>query len=224
MGEQRVINEVVYDEDGKIQLEKITVIAEEPDKPLSHAEMLQAYEDHKKGNRLFNQQQYAKAYPYLLSASKLGFKDSQARLGFILLHGLGEVKAHHSRAIGWFSAAATGKTRPVVKRYYEMLIDSVPASKLAHVQNVVDGYQETYGREDPVVTCTKERLTRSHIKRLRCFFTDTLVAAAALENDDYRKVVDSIGPIHIVGSDPVLPPPGDMPEASDAGTGTGGIR
>lgn len=219
---ERVENEIIYDEEGNIQLEKMTIIGERPDKPLTHEEMLQAYEDHKEGNRLFDQKKYREAYPYLLSAAKVGFKDSQARLGFILLHGLGDVRAHHSRAIGWFSAAATGKTRPVVKRYFEMLMDSVPESKLTAVQQVVDGYQETYGRNDPVVTCSKERLTRSHIKRLRCFFTDTMVAATALENDDYREVMlimNGLDGIHLVGSDPVIPPPDEIPSESGGDTG-----
>lgn len=217
---ERVTNEIIYDDEGNIQLEKMTIIGEKTDQPLTHQEMLQAYEDHKEGNRLFDQKKYREAYPYLLSAAKVGFKDSQARLGFILLHGLGDVRAHHSRAIGWFSAAATGKTRPVVKRYYEMLMDSVPESKLAAIQQVVDGYQETYGRSDPVVTCSKERMTRSHIKRLRCFFTDTMVAATALENDDYRAVMAGPeGGIHLVGSDPIIPPPEELP--SEAGGGSG---
>ena len=216
----RVTNEIIYDDEGNIQLEKMTIIGEKPDQDLTHQEMLQAYEDHKEGNRLFDQKQYREAYPYLLSAAKVGFKDSQARLGFILLHGLDDVRAHHSRAIGWFSAAATGKTRPVVKRYFEMLMNSVPESKLAAIQQVVDGYQETYGRNDPVVTCSKERLTRSHIKRLRCFFTDTMVAATALENDDYRAVMAGPeGGIHLVGTDPIIPPPVEIPsgEGGDSG-------
>ena len=217
---ERVTNEIIYDDEGNIQLEKMTIVGEKPDQPLTHEEMLQAYEDHKEGNRLFDQKKYREAYPYLLSAAKVGFKDSQARLGFILLHGLGDVRAHHSRAIGWFSAAATGKTRPVVKRYFEMLMDSIPESKLAAIQQVVDGYQETYGRNDPVVTCSKERMTRSHIKRLRCFFTDTMVAATALENDDYRAVMAGPeGGIHLVGSDPIIPPPTPTPSESGGETG-----
>lgn len=217
---ERVTNEIVYDDEGNIQLEKMTIVGEKPDQPLTHQEMLEAYEDHKEGNRLFDQKKYREAYPYLLSAAKVGFKDSQARLGFILLHGLGDVRAHHSRAIGWFSAAATGKTRPVVKRYYEMLMDSVPDSKLAAIQQVVEGYQETYGRNDPVVTCSKERMTRSHIKRLRCFFTDTMVAATALENDDYRAVMAGPeGSIHLVGSDPIIPPPDELPSETGGDSG-----
>ena len=220
--DQRVMNEIIYDEDGKIAFEQMTITAEEEDKPLTHLEMLKAYEDHKMGNRLFNQKRYRDAYPYLLAASKVGFKDSQARLGFILLHGLGDIPAHHSRAIGWFSAAATGQTKPVVKRYFEMLMENVPETKLAAIQQVVVGYQETYGREDPVVTCEKERFTRSHIKRLRCFFTDTMVAAMALENDDYREVMDVVGDLHLVGTDPVPPPP-DQPIPSGADDGGGGL-
>lgn len=217
---ERVTNEIIYDDEGNIQLEKMTIIGEKTDQPLTHQEMLDAYEDHKAGNRLFDQKKYREAYPYLLSAAKVGFKDSQARLGFILLHGLDDVRAHHSRAIGWFSAAATGKTRPVVKRYFEMLMESVPESKLAAIQQVVDGYQETYGRNDPVVTCSKERMTRSHIKRLRCFFTDTMVAATALENDDYRAVMAGPeGGVHLVGSDPIIPPPDEIP--SEAGGDSG---
>jgi len=219
----RVTNEVIYDDEGNIVLEEMTIIAEVEAKPLSHVEMLKAYEDHKMGNRLFNQKRYRDAYPYLLAAAKVGFKDSQARLGFVLLHGLGDIRPHHSRAIGWFSAAATGKTKPVVKRYFEMLMDQIPEAKLASIQQVVDGYQETYGRADPVVTCTKERLTRSHIKRLRCFFTDTMVAAMALENDDYRNVMDVVGTAHEVGSDPVIPPPTDLPSEGGSGTGGGGL-
>lgn len=206
-----VTTQIIRDDEGNILEEKLTLKVDREKKPHTLEELRDALEAHRKGNELYEKEQYAEAYPYLLKAAKIGFKDSQARLGFILLHGVDGVPPHHARAIGWLSAASTGKTKPVVKRYYEMLVSAVPSSHAELINKVATGYAEKYGRSEPVVTCRTARFTSSYIKRMKCFFTDIgldQVGLAGLEFAEYLDL-EVKGPIEGVGNQPVIVPIGD---------------
>ena len=71
-----------------------------------------AYLDHRRGMLHYSRGNYSEALPYLISSAKHGFKDSQARLAHLYLHGLGGVRRSDVVGIAWMGVAAHGETTP----------------------------------------------------------------------------------------------------------------
>ena len=86
-------------------VEEVVMKAERLPVP-SLLQMEDTYQAQEQGAKHFRRRDYARAYPHLVAAAKMGFKTAQARLGYIYLHGLGGIPYDPVRGIGWISVAA----------------------------------------------------------------------------------------------------------------------
>ncbi len=127
-----------------------------------------------KGKRLFAQNQYTEAFPYLLTTAERGFKDSQARVGHIYLAGLGDVDRDAEAGVGWLGVAATGATSPGIRNYFNDIWERIPEQHVPYFEEVVDEYRTRYGEETTGVVCEMHRPLRSFVKILGCFFEAAL--------------------------------------------------
>lgn len=127
-----------------------------------------------KGKRLFAQNQYKEAFPYLLTTAERGFKDSQARVGHIYLAGLGDVDRDAEAGVGWLGVAATGTTSPGIRNYFNDIWERIPEQHVPYFEEVVDEYRTRYGEETTGVVCEMHRPLRSFVKELGCFFEAAL--------------------------------------------------
>ena len=157
--------------------EEMTVTAE---RPLSPRERRQIYRDLARGKRLFAKRKVDKAFPYLLDAAQRGFKDSQVRVGYVYLRGLGEVERDSEQAIGWLGVASNGRTSPAIRNYFNDIWKRIPDRHVPYFQEVVEEYRSKYGRNATGVVCEMKRPLDSHVKQLGCFFEEDL-------HDDVRE-------------------------------------
>ena len=81
-------------------VEEVVVRAERLPVP-SLLQIEDTYQAQEQGAKHFRRRDYARAYPHLVVAAKMGFKTAQARLGYIYLHGLGGIPYDPVRGIGW---------------------------------------------------------------------------------------------------------------------------
>ena len=201
-----IAHEIVYDEFGHIVLEELTITAARP--PLTAEQTLEAYDSYQRGKELFEEEKYQEALPYILTAAKAGYKESQWELAMILLQGRGGVPRNDVQAIGWFAASAKGeKANRVVKRHFETLMDAVPVERTAALMQVVNKFRDRYGRDEPIILCKKERFTSSFVHALRCFFTDPQVANLAFELDSYQQMYTPDNEIYEIGVQPYMEAP-----------------
>lgn len=128
------------------------------------------YADRESGTHYFNIGDYERAFPPLLVAAKNGMKDAQARVGFIILHGLGGVQKSNIRAVGWLGVAAEGRTRPYYRKYFNNVWSEIPSEQLPLMRDVVQNYREKYGSDERMVSCSYRRPANSHIADLYCHF------------------------------------------------------
>ena len=128
------------------------------------------YADRKTGTYYFNIGDYKQAYPHLLAAAKKGFKDAQAQLGFIVLHGLGGVPKSNIRGIGWLGVASQGETAPMYRNYFRKVWKEIPAEHIPMMTEVVEKYREKFGPDVHKVSCDYRSSTKSHVSKLYCFF------------------------------------------------------
>lgn len=128
------------------------------------------YSDRESGTYYFNIGDYERAFPPLLVAAKNGLKDAQAKVGFIILHGLGGVQKSNIRAVGWLGVAAEGRTKPYYREYFKNVWSEIPAEQLPLMSDVVQKYRETYGSDERLVSCSYRRPANSHIADLYCHF------------------------------------------------------
>lgn len=157
--------------------EEMTVTAE---RPLNSKERRRIYRDLARGKRLFAKRKVDQAFPYLLDAAQRGFKDSQVRVGYVYLRGLGEVERDSEQAIGWLGVASNGRTSPSIRNYFNDIWKRIPDRHVPYFQEVVEEYRSKYGRNATGVVCEMKRPLDSHVKQLGCFFEEDL-------HDDVRE-------------------------------------
>lgn len=121
-----------------------------------------------KAARNFKIGNYERAFPELQHLAKMGFKDEQARLAYIYLHGLGNQQKSNLRALAWLGTATAGTTRPQYRNLYNKLIAQVPPEQQDNVARIVDGYRERYRSDANGITC--ERSRTGHLDNLTCLF------------------------------------------------------
>lgn len=140
-----------------------------------------AYLDHRRGMFLYANGSYDEALPYLISAAKHGYKDSQARLAHLYLHGLGGLSRSDVVGIAWMGVAAHGETTPIIQRHYDQLISAVPAKHMTTLKKVVEEYVEKYGHFDQNVVCDVAKHASTFISKNRCYFEYEFTVMSSLE-------------------------------------------
>ena len=154
-----------------------------------------AYLDHRRGMFLYSRGEYAEALPYLMSSAKHGYKDSQARLAHLYLHGLGGVRRSDIVGIGWMGVAAHGETTPIIQRHYDELMAAVPPHHMDSLKRVVEQYVEKYGNFDQNVVCDVAKHAGTFIAKNRCFFEYEFAVLSALEIAEMQEYyIDKIIP------------------------------
>lgn len=140
-----------------------------------------AYLDHRRGMFLYANGSYDEALPYLISAAKHGYKDSQARLAHLYLHGLGGLNRSDVVGIAWMGVAAHGETTPIIQRHYDHLMSAVPAQHMTTLKKVVEEYVEKYGHFDQNVVCDIAKHASTFISKNRCYFEYEFTVMSSLE-------------------------------------------
>ena len=119
--------------------------------------------------RSFKTGQYEKAFPQLSVLARMGFKDAQARLSYIYLHGLGGQKKSNMEALGWLGVAATWETRPAYRNMFKQMMAEIPSEHRAMVDAHVASYREKYGADTLGVDCARSRT--GHISKFVCRYS-----------------------------------------------------
>ena len=119
--------------------------------------------------RSFKTGQYEKAFPQLSVLARMGFKDAQARLSYIYLHGLAGQQKSNMEALGWLGVAATGETRPAYRNMFKQMMSEIPSEHRSMVDAHVQSYRDKYGAESLGVTCDRSRT--GHISKFVCRYT-----------------------------------------------------
>lgn len=146
-----------------------------------------AYLDHRRGMFLYASGKYEEALPYLMSSAKHGYKDSQARLAHLYLHGLGGVRRSDVVGIAWMGVAAHGETTPIIQRRYDQLMAAVPPHHMESLKRVVEEYVEKYGSFEQNVECDVAKHASTHISKNRCYFEYEFAVLSALEIADMQE-------------------------------------
>ena len=87
----------------------------------------QVYDAFSRGAELYRKNRFAEALPFLVAASKRGFKCAQASAADIYLHGRGGVPVDLEAGIGWLGAAAEPRTAHSIVEFYEESRALLPA-------------------------------------------------------------------------------------------------
>lgn len=145
------------------------------------------YLDHRRGMFLYSRGNYDEALPYLISTAKHGYKDSQARLAHLYLHGLGGVRRSDVVGIAWMGVAAHGETTPIIQRRYDELMAAVPPHHMESLKRVVEEYVEKYGNFDQNVECDVAAHASTHIAKNRCYFEYEFTVMSAMEIADMQE-------------------------------------
>ena len=119
--------------------------------------------------RSFKTGQYEKAFPQLSVLARMGFKDAQARLSYIYLHGLGGQQKSNMEALGWLGVAAIGETRPAYRNMFKQMMAEIPSEHREMVDAHVQLYRDKYGSEALGITCDRSRT--GHISKFVCRYT-----------------------------------------------------
>ena len=132
-------------------------------------EMQRVYRWKEKAARSFKSGQYEKSFPQLSVLARMGFKDAQARLSYIYLHGLGGQKKSNMEALGWLGVAATGETRPAYRNMFKQMMAEIPEAHRAMVDAHVQSYRDRFGAETLGVNCARSRT--GHISKFVCRYS-----------------------------------------------------
>lgn len=151
-------------------VEEVRVTGERVVTDLTLEQRREIYKQLAEGRRLYSDSQYKRAFPLLLNTAKHGFKDAQARVGYIYLQGLGEVLRDSTVAVGWLGVAASGNTSPGIENYFNDIWKRIPEQHVPYFREVVEEYESKYGEYATGVACDLNRRVASYIKRLSCFF------------------------------------------------------
>ena len=152
------------------EIEDEIVVTGESLEIIPAVEMLDIYDANTRGGYYYRLRMYERAYPYLKEAAKSGFKDSQARLGFIYQQGLGGVERNWIEAVGWLGVAASRTSRPEIMNYWKRIYRRIPEDRHEMIDHIVEVYTKKYGSEATGVYCEMNRPAGSHIKKMRCTF------------------------------------------------------
>ena len=156
-------------------IEEEIIITEEKIEIMTPATtILDMYDANARGGYYYRLRKYDLAYPYLKEAAKSGFKESQARLGFIYQQGLGGVERNWIEAVGWLGVAASKTSRPEIMNYWKRLYKRIPEERHEMIDHIVEVYVEKYGSDATGVLCSMNRPAGSHIKKMRCYFEDEI--------------------------------------------------
>lgn len=164
-------------------VETLTVIGE---RPVTSDERRRIYEELRTARRLYSQREIDKAFPYLINTAEKGFKDSQAKVGHILLQGLGDVERDTVQAVGWLGVASSGRTAPAIRNYFNDVWKRIPEHYVPYFEEVVEEYKTKYGRDATGVVCDMHRPVVSYLPRLACFFEEDLPDLARRGLEDYK--------------------------------------
>lgn len=132
-------------------------------------EMDRVYRWKETAARSFKSGQYEKAFPQLLILARMGFKDAQARVSYIYLHGLGGQKKSNMEAIGWLGVATTGETRPAYRNLFKQMMAEVPSEHRTSVDAHVQSYRDKYGADKMGIQCSRSRT--GHISKFLCRYS-----------------------------------------------------
>ena len=132
-------------------------------------EMERVYRWKETAARSFKTGQYEKAFPQLSVLARMGFKDAQARLSYIYLHGLGGQQKSNMEALGWLGVAAIGETRPAYRNMFKQMMAEIPSEHREMVDAHVQLYRDKYGSEALGITCDRSRT--GHISKFVCRYT-----------------------------------------------------
>lgn len=134
--------------------------------------MLDTHLSNERGRQLYLQHRYDEAAPHLLAAAKRGFKMAQARLGEILVLGLGDVEQDIAAGMGWMGVAASGTTMPSVRSRLNELRSHVPAELHPRLETIIAAYTAQYGSEATGVNCLRGKQAGTYLTKIRCNFAD----------------------------------------------------
>ena len=138
----------------------------------------QVYDAFSRGAELYRKKRFAEALPFLVAASKRGFKWAQASAADIYLHGRGGVPVDLEAGIGWLGAAAEPRTAHSIVEFYEESRALLPARYTPEaVDRIVSTYRAQYGAAQHRVACRSGAFDTSRslrIKSVRCHFIDTV--------------------------------------------------
>jgi len=174
---------------------------------LTEPERRKIYQQLSRARSLYSRSEYERAFPLLLNTAEHGFKDAQARVGYIYLQGLGEVTRDSSTAIGWLGVAASGNSAPGIQNYFNDIWDRIPEQYVPYFEEVVEEYESKYGEEATGVTCAMRRPAGSHLKQLSCFFErDLTLEETRLLDDMFQEVIATQVPTLLNPPTEQLPP------------------
>ena len=132
-------------------------------------EMDRVYRWKETAARSFKSGQYEKAFPQLLILARMGFKDAQARVSYIYLHGLGGQEKSNMEALGWLGVASIGETRPAYRNLFKQMMSQIPSEYRASVDAHIQTYRDKYGADKMGIQCTRSRT--GHISKLLCRYS-----------------------------------------------------
>ena len=141
----------------------------------------QAHLNHLKGMSLYKSGRFEEALPYLMAASRRGYKDSQARLAHLYLHGLGGLRRSDKLGIAWMGVAASGQTKPIIQRRFDELMGAVPHQHVESLKTVVEEFVAKYGQFEQTVVCDIAAHASTHIAKTRCYFEYEEAVMSAIE-------------------------------------------
>ena len=148
-------------------IEEIFVEGERPTgADMDLLEMDRVYRWKETAARSFKSGQYEKAFPQLLILARMGFKDAQARVSYIYLHGLGGQSKSNMSALGWLGVATTGETRPAYRNLFKQMMAQIPVEHRDKVNAHVQSYRDKYAADKMGINCTRSRT--GHISKFLC--------------------------------------------------------
>ena len=151
-------------------IEEIFVEGERPTgADMDLLEMDRVYRWKETAARSFKSGQYEKAFPQLLILARMGFKDAQARVSYIYLHGLGGQTKSNMEALGWLGVATTGETRPAYRNLFKQMMAQVPSEHSDAVDAFVQTYRDKYGADNMGIQCSRSRT--GHISKFLCRYS-----------------------------------------------------
>lgn len=139
---------------------------------MDYLELEQIYRQKASASRNFKIGKYEEAFPELLQLAKLGFKDAQARVGFLFLHGLGGQEKSNLKALGWLGVASQGTTRPQYRNIFNQMMSEVPEAQQSLVAFVVADYREKFDSEKLGIECWHSNV--NHIRQFTCRYYDEM--------------------------------------------------
>ena len=155
------------------EMEEIIVEGERIDPAsMDFLEMEQIYRQKASASRNFKIGRYEEAFPELLQLAKLGFKDAQARVGFLFLHGLGGQEKSNLKALGWLGVASQGTTRPQYRNIFNQMMNEVPADQQALAAFVVADYREKFDSRKLGIECWHSNV--NHVRQFTCRYHDEM--------------------------------------------------